>query len=127
MLYGFCGAGPEADEHVEHADLHHGDGDCGRQRRPPAPLATDLHPGGTSSSSSPCQAHFLYPGRSSCMLFDMLIFNSRAGICLKVILLQMQLEGVLRMSPGTQVERAVRDGYDVRGLMYWTLVDNFEV
>lgn len=26
-----------------------------------------------------------------------------------------------------QVERAVRDGYDVRGLMYWTLVDNFEV
>lgn len=27
----------------------------------------------------------------------------------------------------SQVERAVRDGYDVRGLMYWTLVDNFEV
>lgn len=26
-----------------------------------------------------------------------------------------------------QVERAVRDGYDVRGLMYWTLIDNFEV
>jgi beta-glucosidase/6-phospho-beta-glucosidase/beta-galactosidase len=25
------------------------------------------------------------------------------------------------------VERAVRDGYDVRGIMYWTLVDNFEV
>ena len=25
------------------------------------------------------------------------------------------------------MERAVRDGYDVRGLMYWTLVDNFEV
>lgn len=21
---------------------------------------------------------------------------------------------------------AVRDGYDVKGLMYWTLVDNFE-
>jgi len=26
-----------------------------------------------------------------------------------------------------EVERAVRDGIDVRGLMYWTLVDNFEV
>ena len=26
-----------------------------------------------------------------------------------------------------EVERAVRDGLDVRGLMYWTLVDNFEV
>ena len=26
-----------------------------------------------------------------------------------------------------QVEHAVADGYDVRGLMYWTLVDNFEV
>ena len=26
-----------------------------------------------------------------------------------------------------EVERAVRDGMDVRGLMYWTLVDNFEV
>ena len=25
-----------------------------------------------------------------------------------------------------QVERAVKDGYDVRGFMYWTLVDNFE-
>ncbi|KAK9917329.1 hypothetical protein WJX75_003166 [Coccomyxa subellipsoidea] len=25
-----------------------------------------------------------------------------------------------------EVERAVRDGYDVRGIMYWTLVDNFE-
>ena len=25
-----------------------------------------------------------------------------------------------------EVERAVRDGLDVRGLMYWTLVDNFE-
>ena len=25
-----------------------------------------------------------------------------------------------------EVERAVRDGMDVRGLMYWTLVDNFE-
>ena len=26
-----------------------------------------------------------------------------------------------------QVEHAVADGYDVRGLMYWTLMDNFEV
>ena len=26
-----------------------------------------------------------------------------------------------------QIERAVRDGYDVRGLMVWTLIDNFEV
>ena len=26
-----------------------------------------------------------------------------------------------------QVEHAVADGYDVRGLMYWTLIDNFEV
>ena len=26
-----------------------------------------------------------------------------------------------------QIERAVRDGFDLRGLMYWTLVDNFEV
>ncbi|KAK9829708.1 hypothetical protein WJX72_007458 [[Myrmecia] bisecta] len=25
-----------------------------------------------------------------------------------------------------QVERAVRDGFDVRGFMYWTVVDNFE-
>lgn len=25
-----------------------------------------------------------------------------------------------------QVEKAVEDGYDVRGFMYWTLVDNFE-
>jgi beta-glucosidase len=25
-----------------------------------------------------------------------------------------------------QVERAVKDGYDVRGFMYWTLIDNFE-
>lgn len=25
-----------------------------------------------------------------------------------------------------QVEKAVQDGYDVRGFMYWTLVDNFE-
>ena len=25
-----------------------------------------------------------------------------------------------------QVEQAVRDGYDCRGFMYWTLVDNFE-
>jgi len=26
-----------------------------------------------------------------------------------------------------QVEHAVADGYDVRGFMYWTLMDNFEV
>lgn len=26
-----------------------------------------------------------------------------------------------------QVEHAVADGYDIRGLMYWTLIDNFEV
>ncbi len=26
-----------------------------------------------------------------------------------------------------QVEHAVADGYDVRGLLYWTLLDNFEV
>ncbi len=25
-----------------------------------------------------------------------------------------------------QVERAVQDGYDCRGFMYWTLIDNFE-
>eukprot|EP00884_Botryococcus_braunii_P018477 jgi/Botrbrau1/5312/Bobra.0391s0024.1 len=25
-----------------------------------------------------------------------------------------------------EVERAVKDGYDVRGFMYWTLIDNFE-
>ncbi len=25
-----------------------------------------------------------------------------------------------------QVQKAVEDGYDVRGFMYWTLVDNFE-
>lgn len=25
-----------------------------------------------------------------------------------------------------QVEAAVRDGYDLRGFMYWTLIDNFE-
>ena len=25
-----------------------------------------------------------------------------------------------------QIERAVREGIDVRGVMYWTLVDNFE-
>ena len=25
-----------------------------------------------------------------------------------------------------QVQRAVEDGYDVRGFFYWTLVDNFE-
>ena len=25
-----------------------------------------------------------------------------------------------------QMERAVRDGYDLRGVMYWTLIDNFE-
>ena len=25
-----------------------------------------------------------------------------------------------------QVERAARDGYDVRGLFFWTLLDNFE-
>jgi len=24
------------------------------------------------------------------------------------------------------VQKAVEDGYDVRGFMYWTLVDNFE-
>ncbi len=24
------------------------------------------------------------------------------------------------------MENAVRDGYDVRGFMYWTLIDNFE-
>lgn len=27
---------------------------------------------------------------------------------------------------GVQVERAVKDGYDLRGFMYWTLIDNFE-
>jgi beta-glucosidase/6-phospho-beta-glucosidase/beta-galactosidase len=27
----------------------------------------------------------------------------------------------------SQVIRAVNEGYDVRGFMYWTLVDNFEV
>lgn len=27
---------------------------------------------------------------------------------------------------GWQIERAVREGIDVRGVMYWTLVDNFE-
>jgi hypothetical protein len=26
----------------------------------------------------------------------------------------------------TQVERAVQLGYDLRGIMYWTLIDNFE-
>lgn len=26
-----------------------------------------------------------------------------------------------------QIEHAVADGYDVRGLLYWTLIDNFEV
>eukprot|EP00951_Prasinocladus_malaysianus_P028432 scaffold259022_cov34-Prasinocladus_malaysianus.AAC.1 len=25
-----------------------------------------------------------------------------------------------------QIERCVRDGYDLRGVMYWTLVDNYE-
>ena len=29
-------------------------------------------------------------------------------------------------TPPVQVEKAVQDGYDVRGFMYWTLVDNFE-
>ena len=24
------------------------------------------------------------------------------------------------------MENAVKDGYDVRGFMYWTLIDNFE-
>ena len=24
------------------------------------------------------------------------------------------------------MERVVRDGYDLRGIMYWTLVDNWE-
>lgn len=24
------------------------------------------------------------------------------------------------------MERAVKDGYDLRGIMYWTLIDNFE-
>lgn len=29
-------------------------------------------------------------------------------------------------TPVVQVEKAVEEGYDVRGFMYWTLVDNFE-
>lgn len=33
----------------------------------------------------------------------------------------------LRREHHAQIERAVRDGYDVRGLMVWTLIDNFEV
>ncbi len=27
---------------------------------------------------------------------------------------------------GLQVEAAVKDGFDVRGFFYWTLIDNFE-
>lgn len=33
----------------------------------------------------------------------------------------------LRRGHLAQIERAVSDGYDVRGLMVWTLIDNFEV
>jgi hypothetical protein len=28
--------------------------------------------------------------------------------------------------PAWQIERAIGDGFDVRGLMVWTLIDNFE-
>lgn len=28
--------------------------------------------------------------------------------------------------PAAQLEEAVADGHDVRGIMYWTLIDNFE-
>ena len=51
-----------------------------------------------------------------------------------ILLLVCQAEG--SASQGTyklsravcaQVEHAVADGYDVLGLMYWTLMDNFEV
>lgn len=30
------------------------------------------------------------------------------------------------MCSGVQILKAIRDGYDVRGLYYWTLLDNFE-
>jgi hypothetical protein len=33
---------------------------------------------------------------------------------------------VLAMPQPTQIMKAVSEGYDVRGIYYWTLMDNFE-
>lgn len=43
------------------------------------------------------------------------------------VLLRRHVCGSDKVVSGPQLEHAVADGYDVRGLMYWTLVDNFEV
>lgn len=37
------------------------------------------------------------------------------------------MPGLIDALDALQIERAVREGYVVRGLMVWTLIDNFEV
>jgi hypothetical protein len=38
----------------------------------------------------------------------------------------LQLLLLLLLPPAMQILRAAADGVDVRGLYYWTLLDNFE-
>ena len=64
----------------------------------------------------------MYRAIEYCSQLDLPIYITETGIANR----DGDKQEALIHSYFNEIKRAIRDGHDVRGIMYWTLVDNFE-
>ncbi|KAK9811112.1 hypothetical protein WJX73_003422 [Symbiochloris irregularis] len=81
------------------------------------------HPGETMTDMPyPLYAPGLYDGIKALSEIGKPIYITETGIANE----KEDLKPQFFETYFAQMERAVKDGYDLRGIMYWTLIDNFE-